>query len=152
MKKRWRRRSDMKLNDYTLLQILCARCPSFAASLVMSFTFLACDASSPSGPILPSAPEEFATAVEAGACPSFDEACAEGREFVESACPLDGKYKKPSEYRKCKRQAVDSYLDGVASCFSPSELNSLRRCILSSLPIITNPSGGTAKDHFHSDE
>lgn len=141
----------MKLNDYTLLQILCARCPSFAASLVMSFTFLACDASSPSGPILPSAPEEFATAVEAGACPSFDEACAEGHDVVAQACP-ENKKKNPGQYKKCRRQTVSSYLDGVASCFTPAELDALRRCILSSLPIVTNPSGGTAKDHFHSDE
>jgi len=142
----------MKLNDYALLRILCARCPSFVASLVMTFTFLACDASSPTGPILPSAPEEIATAVEADPCRSFDEACAEGREFVESACPAAGEYKRPTEYKKCRRQAIDSYLDSVAPCFSPSELSALRRCILSSLPIVANPSGGTAKDHFHSDE
>jgi len=141
----------MKLNDHALLRILCARCPSFAASLVMSFTFLACDAAGPAEPILPSAPEEFAIVTVEG-CPSFDEACIEGQEFVEEACPPDGNYKQPNEFKKCRRQAVDSYLDSVASCFSPAELSSLRRCILSPLPIVTKPSGGTVKDRFHSDE
>jgi len=143
----------MKLSDSSLLRILCTRCPTFAASLVISFTFLACDAGGPTGPILPSAPEEFASAVTpADPCPSFDEVCAAGHEVVESACPVDDKYKKPGDYKKCKRQAVDSYLRGVASCFSQSQLNALRRCVLSSLPPGTGQSGGTGKKRLHSDE
>jgi hypothetical protein len=146
-------RNEMKLNDYTLARFLCTKCPSFVASLVMSFTFVACNATSPNAPVLPSAQEESAAAVNtAPPCPSFNEACATGRELVASACPADGKYKKPGDYKKCRRHTLDSYLKGLSSCFSQSQQNEIRRCILASFPLVEPSSGGTGKARFHSDE
>jgi hypothetical protein len=143
----------MRLRDYRLARVLTARCPSFIASLVMSFTFVACNATGPTAPTLPSTPEEAAFAVAAAPpCPSFNEACATGRELVESSCPADGKYKKLGDYKKCRRQALGSYLKGLSSCFSPSQQNEIRRCILSSFPLVEPSSGGVGKTRFHSDE
>jgi hypothetical protein len=102
---------------------------------------------------MPPAPEEAPPVATAeNSCPSFDVACREGVDFVESECPIDGDYKKSNGYRKCRRAAIDSYLEGLESCFRRSELKSLGRCIISSLPIAGSPAGGTAKKHAHSEE
>jgi hypothetical protein len=153
MKKREEGGIEMKLTDYTTVRLLCAKCPPFVASIVMSFTFVACNATSPTAPVLPAATEEFSPDVAAPAsCPTYAEACNAGIEYVASACPPVGKNKPPGQLKKCRRQTLSSYLDGVASCFTPAELDALRRCILASFPVVTTPSGGTAKDRFHSDE
>ena len=143
----------MRTREYTLVRLLCTRCPSFLASLVMSFTFVACNPTSPTAPTLPVETDEPSLAVNAAdECPSFNEACATGRELVESSCPADGKYKKPGDYKKCRRQTLDSYLKGLSSCFSTSQQNELRRCILASFPLVDPSSGGVGKTRFHSDE
>jgi len=143
----------MRLRDYRLARVMTARCPSFIASLVMSFTFVACNPTSPTAPALPSAEEEAVFAVAAAPpCPSFNEACATGRELVESECPADGNYKKPGDYKKCRRQTLNSYLKSLSSCFSTSQQNELRRCILASFPLVDPSSGGVGKTRFHSDE
>jgi hypothetical protein len=143
----------MRIRDYQLARAMCTKCPSFVASLVISFTFVACNATGPTAPSLPSTPEETVFAVAAAPpCPSFNEVCATGRELVESSCPQDGKYKKPGDYKKCRRQTLDSYLKGLSSCFSTSQQNELRRCILASFPLVDPSSGGAGKTRFHSDE
>jgi hypothetical protein len=153
MKKRDAGGIEMKLKDYTTVRLLCSKCPPFVASVVMSFTFVACGPTSPTAPNLPSAPDEAAFAVTAAdPCPSFNEACATGRALVKSACPADGNYKKPSDYKKCRRQTLDSYLRGLSSCFSASQQKELRRCILASFPLVDPTSGGVGKTRFHSDE
>jgi hypothetical protein len=143
----------MNLHEYHSVRLLCTRCPSFLASIVISFTFVACNPTSPTAPILPVEPEGAAFAVNAAdPCPSFNEACAAGREIVESECPADGKYKKPSDYKKCRRQALDSYLKGLSACFSKSQQNEIRRCIVASFPLVDPSSGGVGKTRFHTDE
>lgn len=144
----------MELKNYTLVRFLCVKCPPFVASLVISFTFVACNPTSPTAPTLPSPPEDTAFAVNASdPCPSLDEACAAGRALVASECPADGKYKKPSDYKKCRRHTLDSYLRGLSSCFSQSQLNEIRRCVLASFPLVDpSSSGGVGKTRFHSGE
>jgi len=143
----------MKLREHRFVRPLCAKCPSFVASLVISFTFVACNPTSPTAPLSSSGPEDAAFAVNAAdPCPTFNEACAAGRELVESSCPADGNYKKPGDYKKCRRQTLDSYLNSLSSCFSTSQQNELRRCILASFPLVDPSSGGVGKTRFHSDE
>ena len=75
----------MRLRQYRFVRPLCARCPSFVASLVISFTFVACNPTSPAAPTLPVEPDDAAFAVNAAdPCPSILEACAAGRALLES--------------------------------------------------------------------
>ena len=143
----------MRLRDYNCVRFCGARCPSFLASLVIAFTFVACNPTSPTAPTLPmEADEPSFAAAAAGPCPSINEACATGRELVESSCPADGNYKKSGDYKKCRRQTLDNYLKGLSSCFSTSQQNEMRRCILASFPLVEPASGGVGKTRFHSDE
>jgi hypothetical protein len=154
----------MVLKDFSTVRLLCAKCPPLVASVLISLTFISCNATSPTAPVLPSAPEELtpvasstpeelAPALAGSApCPTYNEACQTGRDLVADACPLDGKYKKTGDLKKCQRQAVDSYLNSLSSCFSQSERSSMRHCILSSFPLVDPTSGGTGKDQFHTDE
>ena len=142
----------MELLEHRFARLLRTKCPSCLASLVIAFTFVACNPTSPTAPVLPSVSDEAAFAVNAADdCPSINEACAAGRELLESSCPADGKYKKPGDYKKCRRQTLDNYLKGLSSCFSTSQQNEMRRCILASFPLVEPASGGVGKTRFHSD-
>lgn len=145
----------MKLKDYTTVRLLCSKCPPFVASVVMSFTFVACNATSPTAPVLPTATEEFSPNIAASAsCPTYAEACNAGIEYVSNACPEVEKKKPPGKIKKCRRDALNSYLRDLSTCFSESQMDQLRRCINAGLPIVVDPSagGGTGKSRFHTDE
>jgi len=155
MKKREEGEIEMKLTDYTTVRLLCAKCPPFVASIVMSFTFVACNPTSPTAPVPPAATEEFSPDVAAPAsCPTYAEACNAGIEYVSTACPPVGKYKHPGQLKKCRREALNSYLRDLSTCFSDSQQDQLRRCINAGLSIVVDPSagGGAGKTRFHSDE
>jgi hypothetical protein len=112
-----------------------AKCPPLAASVVIAATFLACHVSDPVQPQLSSneilSPELSQAPAD---CPSFHQACRLGYEAVTSACPVDGGYKKASEYNRCVRIALRKYMKTVSSCFSRAEREDLRECIRTALP------------------
>ncbi len=131
-----------------------ARCPSLLASVLIATTFIACHVTDPVQPEIPAAPVIYREYASAGdGCPSFQDACLQGREAVEKACPGDGKYKKPEDYRKCVRAAVRDYLQGIASCFSQTDQSRIKRCVLASYPLPVGVSSSAAgKERFHSEE
>ena len=137
----------MRSSRYTLLRVLFAEMPAFVASVIMATTFVACHVSNPMEPEPSAAVNEQAMyAATQSSCPTFQDACVQGRDEVLKNCPADGHYKKPSDHKKCVRIALRAYVTKIDTCFSKSDLNSLERCILGSMPAVVDSSGGAGKD------
>jgi hypothetical protein len=143
----------MSTNRYILLRLCFAKCPSLVASVLMATTFVACHITDPMQPEAPTAPVIYREYASADGCPSFQEACLQGRAAVERDCPGDGTYKKPGDYGKCIRDAIRDYLRDIDSCFSQSDQSRIKRCILASFPLATRASSSAAgKERFRSEE
>ncbi len=131
---------------HTLVRMMFAPLPAFVASVIMATTIVACQVSNPMAPEPIAAPGDTAPyAASLAPCPSFHDACVQGHEGVLASCPPDESYRKPGDHKKCVQAALKVYLHGLDTCFTQSELSTLRHCILGSIPTAVDSSGGAGK-------